>query len=157
MKWRTMKKLFIIIFILFNVSVYAHDISRFFPVDNYESGHYSQFNIEPLPEIKNREVSIDEHNQCVDLNNRAIEAMHNRNYSKAEQLFEQASYIMPGEKMFWNNRLVALSNLKGKEAESIEVGRVMMAFEPDKFIYAYNIGICSGEPCRSLLYRLCNR
>ena len=56
MKWRTMKKLFIIIFILFNVSVYAHDISRFFPVDNYESGHYSQFNIEPLPEIKYREV-----------------------------------------------------------------------------------------------------
>ncbi|MDD3001105.1 MAG: transglutaminase domain-containing protein [Candidatus Riflebacteria bacterium] len=139
-----MKRIIMLCLLIFSLSqVFAGEKTDafFHSSDIGLNKKYEPLQIEKIELFDEGEVDVQTYNECVDLNRQAIEAMRNRNYEFAEKLLQKACGIMPSEKTFWNNRLIALNNIKNRELDAIKAGLVMMNFEPDNYKYAYNIGI----------------
>ncbi|GAB4283484.1 MAG: hypothetical protein Kow0029_29660 [Candidatus Rifleibacteriota bacterium] len=80
-------------------------------------------------------------NQAVDFNNRGLQELRDNNFVKAENLFARACKLVPGEKGFWNNRLLASRRIKGNGARSVEIAKRVMALDRSNSQAAYIAGL----------------
>lgn len=115
-------------------------LSRFF-LEEKPARRWQPLSIYPLPEIDRSEAEVAVYNQGVELNNEALDAMREKDYSRAVRLLSEACRLVPGEKGFWNNYLVALKNSRGRFKEVIEIARIVLAFEENDAQAAYIAGL----------------
>lgn len=138
-----MKRIIMLCLLMFTLTqVFAVDKTDAFftSFDVGSNKKYKPLQIETTAPFDKVKVDAQTYNECVELNRRAIEAMENSNYGLAEKLLQKACAILPSEKTFWNNRLIALNNIPNRELDAIKVGIVMMNFEPGNYKYPYSIG-----------------
>ncbi len=97
--------------------------------------------IHPLPEVDHSESPVETYNRGVEMNNQALEAMRDKDYARATRLLSEACRLVPGEKGFWSNYLVALKNGKGRERDVINTARIVLAFEKNDAQAAFMAGL----------------
>ncbi len=115
-------------------------LSRFFPQDP-PVRRWQSVSIHPLPEVDRSESPVDTYNRGVELNNQALDAMRGKDYARAVRLLGEACRLVPGEKGFWSNYLVALKNGNGREKEVINTARIVLAFDEQDSQAAYMAGL----------------
>lgn len=94
-----------------------------------------------LPNMNFAAAKPEVFNQAVDFNNQGLAALRNGNANEAENLFARACKLVPGEKGFWNNRLLASSKIKGNELRSVEIAKKVMALDEKNFQAAHIAGL----------------
>ncbi|PKL49710.1 MAG: hypothetical protein CVV42_05075 [Candidatus Riflebacteria bacterium HGW-Riflebacteria-2] len=115
-------------------------LSRFF-MQEARVRRWQPVSISPLPEIDRSESPVETYNRGVELNNQALDAMNGKDYARATRLLAEACRLVPGEKGFWSNYLVALKNDKGREKDVINIARIVLAFNENDSQAAYMAGL----------------
>ena len=105
-------------------------IERFFPREQQFLSFNRTLRVK-LPDMNFRRAEVSEFNRAVEFNNRGLEELRNKNYQAAEAYFARACKIAPGEKGFWNNRLLAARKMNGKSVLAVELARKVMALDPE--------------------------
>jgi tetratricopeptide (TPR) repeat protein len=105
-------------------------IERFFPREKQFLSFNRTLRVK-LPDMKFRRAEVSEFNQAVEYNNQGLAELRDKNYQAAESYFARACKIAPGEKGFWNNRLLAARKIKGKSVLAVELARKVMALDPE--------------------------
>lgn len=136
-------RIFIVASLCFAVSTCLANealLARFFPVEAV-ARRWQPVSIYPLPEIDRSEAAVETYNRGVELNNQALDAMSDKDYARAVRLLGDACRLVPGEKGFWSNYLVALKNSKGKEQDVINIARIVLAFDDKDSQSSYMAGL----------------
>ena len=116
-------------------------IDRFFKHKKIDTRRWHNRGFPMLPKISAKKVTPDKFNQAVGYNNKGLSAMRKKQYSQALNLFAKACKIVPSEKGFWNNRLLALQNLSGRSLEAIECARIILALDKSSSKASYLAGV----------------
>ncbi|NCB37327.1 MAG: tetratricopeptide repeat protein [Erysipelotrichia bacterium] len=119
-----------------DATLLAHFFPQSEPVKRYVARPVGE-----LPEVDFGDPSVDQYNSGVELNNQALEAMRANDFVRAGNLFARACQLVPSEKGFWSNRLIALRRIKGREEEAIKVARTVMAINENDFQAPYIVGL----------------
>ncbi|MGM0598329.1 MAG: transglutaminase domain-containing protein [Candidatus Rifleibacteriota bacterium] len=130
-----MKKaiVFFLFFLALPQFLHAFDqklIERFFPREKQFLSFNRTLRVK-LPDMKFRQAEVSDFNQAVEYNNQGLEELRNKNYKAAETYFSRACKLAPGEKGFWNNRLLAARKIEGKAVLAVELARKVMALDPE--------------------------
>ncbi|HNV72323.1 MAG TPA: hypothetical protein PKO06_21625, partial [Candidatus Ozemobacteraceae bacterium] len=83
-----------------------------------------------IPAFSPQSVSVEAHNQGVDLNNQGLDRLRDNEVAQAIKLLYQATESDPTEKGFWNNLLVALKRDPRRGQEALAVSYKLIALEP---------------------------
>ncbi|KAF1082158.1 MAG: hypothetical protein GQF41_1798 [Candidatus Rifleibacterium amylolyticum] len=115
-------------------------LARFFSQKS-PAPRWQSVSIYPLPDVDRSESPVETYNRGVELNNQALDAMNGKDYARATRLLAEACRLVPGEKGFWSNYLVALKNSKGREKDVINTARIVLAFTENDAQAAYIAGL----------------
>jgi tetratricopeptide (TPR) repeat protein len=115
-------------------------IERFFPSQK-RFPSFDRIQRINLPNMNFAAARPEVFNQAVDFNNQGLAELRNGNANAAENLFARACKLVPGEKGFWNNRLLASSKIKGNELRSVEIAKKVMALDDSNAQAAHIAGL----------------
>jgi hypothetical protein len=130
-------------------------LARFF-LQEPSVPRWQPVSIYPLPEVDRSESPVETYNRGVELNNQALDAMNGKDYARATRLLSEACQLVPGEKGFWSNYLVALKNGKGREQDVVNTARIILAFDENNSQAAYAAGLVDlndlKQPAKAIPY-----
>ncbi|MEW6709432.1 MAG: transglutaminase domain-containing protein [Candidatus Riflebacteria bacterium] len=94
-----------------------------------------------FPDVRQSQAKPEVFNQAVDFNNQGLAELRNGNANEAEALFSRACKLVPGEKGFWNNLLLATRKIKGNELRSVDIAKRVMALDNENYQAAHIAGL----------------
>lgn len=118
----------------------SDQLARFFP-EPRKSARYSGQSLQVATVPQSSQPDPSHFNEGVELNNQGLEAMRGNDFVLARTLFTQACSKVPGEKGFWNNRLIATRRCQGLEDEAIRIAGHIMGLSPNDYQAPYIAGL----------------
>ncbi|RCK80579.1 MAG: hypothetical protein OZSIB_2892 [Candidatus Ozemobacter sibiricus] len=102
-----------------------------------------------LPAVLPVQVSVEQHNQAVHLNNQGVDALQAGRADQAVSLFEQGAQLNPGEVGLWKNLLAAQRQAERPPREIIQTALRIMAMDPAEGMAPYAAGMAYLDQLKS--------
>lgn len=123
-------------------------LDRFFPVPA-PSPAPPPLALPDLPAVLPVQVTVEQHNQAVRLNNQGVDALQAGQAGRAASLFEQGTRLNPGEVGLWKNLLAAQRQEGRQPREIIKTALRIMAMDPAEGMAPYAAGMAYLDKLKS--------